>query len=73
MTDERRKQLSESDDWHLDPAEIALGWHWCHEFDGLLVGPGSHELHCCACWPKEHPVYQTAPPMPDITINEANL
>lgn len=73
MTDARWKQLSESDDWQLDPAEIALGQHWCNEFDGLLVGPGMDALHSCTCWPKEHPVYLTAPPMPDIVINENDL
>lgn len=64
MTNERWKQLSESDNWNLEPSEIALGWHWCQEFDGLLVGPGMGELSCCHCWPASHPVYLTTPPEP---------
>jgi len=61
MTDARYKQLNDSDDYQLTPDEIALGWHWCNEFDGLLVGPECDELHFCSCWPKEHPVYKTKP------------
>ncbi len=61
MTDERWKQLSDSDNWDLDPSEIAEGWHWCYEFNGLLVGPCMSELNFCACWPENHPVYATAP------------
>ncbi len=62
MNNERWKELSESSTLPLLPSEIELGWHWCHEFEGLLVGPGSHELHCCHCWNKDHPVYLTKPP-----------
>jgi hypothetical protein len=47
----------------LTPDEIVLGWHWCAEFDGLLVGPGMGELNFCSCLPGNHPVYSTKPPM----------
>lgn len=66
MTEQRWKQLSKSDNWDINPEEIAAGWHWCAEFDGLLVGPGSHELRFCKCWPKEHPVYKTIPEEPEL-------
>ena len=51
MTPERYHLLSESDDPEdcLTEEEIAAGWHYCYEFDGLLVGPGMDELECCQC------------------------
>jgi len=34
----------------LTPDEVALGWHWCPDFDYLLVGPGMEmELSVCKC------------------------
>lgn len=63
MTPERWKGLSE-DDGELTPEEVALGWHWCFEFDGLLVGPGMSELSSCRCLAFWHPVYSTAPEAP---------
>lgn len=62
MSDERYKSLMNDDSLKLTQAEIDVGWHFCVEWDGLLVGPGSHELFCCRCWPKTHPVYKTIPP-----------
>jgi hypothetical protein len=47
----------------LTAAELAEGWHWCWEFDGLLVGPEMGELNHCHCLPEDHPVYQTRPLM----------
>lgn len=61
MTKQRYKQLTDTDDYNLTADEIALGWHFCNEFDGLLVGPGMDELNYCSCWPKGHSVYETAP------------
>lgn len=61
MTPERWKRLMRSDDENLRVDEIELGWHWCAEFDGLLVGPGMGELGCCKCLAKDHPVYKTLP------------
>ena len=37
----------------LTPAEIAEGWHFCVEWDGLLVGPGMLEINCCLCLEKD--------------------
>jgi hypothetical protein len=42
----------------LTPEEIALGWHFCRDWDGLLVGPGTPELDSCHCG------LPTAPPEP---------
>ena len=35
--------------FRLTQEEIAEGWHWCYEFDGLLVGPGMREMESCTC------------------------
>ena len=40
------------DDAPLTPEEINQGWHFCCEYDGLLVGPGMGELECCECLPE---------------------
>ena len=53
MTPDRYHLLSESDDPEdcLTEEEMAAGWHYCYEFDGLLVGPGMGELECFRCTP----------------------
>lgn len=61
MTAQRWKDLMWSDDLKLTEPELAEGWHWCPEFDGLLVGPGMGALRACPCHPKTHPVYATTP------------
>lgn len=48
MTDERWKHLMNDDKARLTPEERAEGWHFCHEFDGLLVGPGMRETEFCS-------------------------
>lgn len=58
-------------DTDLTPAEIAAGWHFCNEFDGLLVGPGMGELTVCHCLPIGHPAYQTTPPDDGGTVIES--
>lgn len=64
MTSERYADLSTSyhGEFKLTESEIENGWHWCNEFDGLLVGPDMSELNCCSCLPPEHKVYLTKPP-----------
>jgi hypothetical protein len=62
MTNERYTELMGPSEPSLTEEEIALGWHFCCEYDGLLVGPEMHELDCCSCLPKSHPVYGTIPP-----------
>lgn len=41
--------LGESEDCKLTQDEIDAGWHYCSNWDGLLVGPGMAELNCCTC------------------------
>jgi len=65
MTDERYNALMRSDVLPLTEAEIADGWHFCWEFDGLLIGPGWIELEFCHCFPKEHKVYLTIAKPPE--------
>lgn len=36
----------------LTPGHIAQGWHFCAEWDGLLIGPGMGELAVCTCFPE---------------------
>ena len=35
--------------YKLTPQEISEGWHWCYDWDGLLVGPGMDECTHCGC------------------------
>ena len=65
VTNQRYSQVID-DDQSLTEAEAAAGWHFCAEFDGLLVGPGMGELRCCRCLPSSHPVYATVPPPEDV-------
>lgn len=48
MTQERWIALNKSGDVPtLD--EVFAGWHYCPDWDFLLVGPGMKELHACCC------------------------
>lgn len=49
MNPDRYKLLMEDDSEPLTTEEIARGWHFCFEFDGLLVGPGMQEEEVCRC------------------------
>lgn len=33
----------------LTAKEVSLGWHFCPDWDGLLVGPNTHEKEGCNC------------------------
>lgn len=52
MTDARFKELMEGDNTtgpHMTPEEWAEGWHFCHEFDGLLRKNEPQEEFICTC------------------------
>lgn len=49
MTDERWSQLFESNSEPITEEENKMGWHFCMEFDGLLVGPTMGEWTSCQC------------------------
>lgn len=34
---------------HLTPEEMAEGWHWCPEWDDLLIHPADGEYALCEC------------------------
>lgn len=66
MTEERYKELSdytgpEAPSRPLTKEEFDQGWHYCYEWDGLLVGENMAELLPCRCLPKTHKVYLTIP------------
>jgi hypothetical protein len=43
----------------LTADELKDGWHFCYDWDGLLVGPGLWELVHCHCLRREHPARST--------------
>jgi hypothetical protein len=50
MEESRWSELMNNDDLDLTDSETAHGWHFCPEWDGLLIGPGMWEFeHCCPC------------------------
>lgn len=61
MTVKRYQMLSRNNNEELTDAEIEEGWHFCYEFDGLLVGPHMYELNFCRCLDATHKVYDTKP------------
>lgn len=48
MTNERYWEL-EMTGHRLTQDEIDEGWHFCPDWDGMLVGPGMHEKEACFC------------------------
>lgn len=49
MSDERWNALMNDPQAILTKEEMEQGWHWCYDFDGLLVGPGMGEQQHCHC------------------------
>ena len=39
----------------LTEQEWEEGWHWCNEWDGMLVGPNTDEALVCSC---SHPAIE---------------
>ena len=54
MAIERWNELTFGDADKLTPEELTEGWHWCLEFDGLLLHPLSPEMAFCKCFAHEH-------------------
>lgn len=46
---DRWRALMADDTLPLTQAEISHGWHFCVDWDGLLVGPGMGEVRHCHC------------------------
>jgi hypothetical protein len=49
MDNKRYNELEQNLDSILTEKELSEGWHWCCEFDFLLVGPGMTEIEFCLC------------------------
>lgn len=50
MTQDRYCRLMESSALELTPEELAEGWHFCWDWDGLLVSPSMPmEWKHCHC------------------------
>lgn len=48
MTPERYKELNRTGE-ELAPEEVREGWHYCADWDGLLIHPKFPEAECCSC------------------------
>lgn len=49
MTPGRYNFLMSYENAKLTPEEIAEGWVFCCEWDGLLIQRGDPEAECCTC------------------------
>ena len=49
MDRHRYEELEADPNARLTDDELAEGWHWCHEWDQMLVGPGMPEMDACHC------------------------
>ncbi len=49
MSPERYYEVAWDIEKDLTAKEFKEGWHFCCEFDGLLVGPGMEEQKYCNC------------------------
>lgn len=49
MDIKRYNELMKNEDLKLSKAEIKDGWHFCYEWDELLIGPGMGEMEYCSC------------------------
>ena len=52
MDDKRYDELMNNKDTQLTDEEYEAGWHWCLDWDGLLIGPGWPEMDSCWCHKK---------------------
>lgn len=49
MTSARYMELSGDMDLSLTPEEFAAGWHFCNDWDGLLIHASDPEAEACLC------------------------
>ncbi len=58
MSPERHRALARDLTLELTPEEIAEGWHFCYDWDGLLVNRNDKEGEgsCCTCFDAEKKV-----------------
>lgn len=48
MTDERLNELWKTGG-ELTPAEISKGWHYCPDWDFMIINPDCSEAEACLC------------------------
>lgn len=49
MTIERKKELTFDPESSMTEEEMAAGYRWCCEWDGLMIGPEDQEADYCTC------------------------
>lgn len=49
MTNVRLHELLTDWNARITPEEAAEGWHFCDDWDGLLVHPTMQEYEACGC------------------------
>lgn len=49
MTNERYMTVERSASLPLTTDEVSEGWHFCLDWDGMLVGPGMVAFESCLC------------------------
>ena len=49
MTNDRYRALERNTALMLTQAEIDEGWHFCIDWDGMLIGPGMTAVEGCQC------------------------
>lgn len=52
----------------LNAAEIIDGWHFCWEWDGLLIHPSHPEAETCQCIP--HALLEKYAAQREVALNE---
>lgn len=48
--DAERYSLVDSEWSKLTQEELRAGWHFCCEWDQMLIGPGMPEMDACLCF-----------------------
>lgn len=49
MDYKRYVKLNREEEPVLTDEEVSQGWHFCYDWDYLLVGPGTAEIESCNC------------------------
>ena len=47
--DDCRYRLLEREGFGMTDQELEKGWHWCPDWDYMLVGPGMEAVNGCTC------------------------
>lgn len=69
MLPERWTELMYNGDLRLTEKEIAEGWHFCPDWDSLLIGPGMIEMDYCSCREKDYESNETNLDLQMVMVN----